>query len=503
MAERGNKSEALDMANGLVADNPNCVPALKLQGMLLEETGRRFEASRVYIKALQLASNDSELLLKLGTYHLAAGENDAAIRMFARYLAVRPRSGEALFYLAQAYQLNGQNALALKAIRDCVGAEPNRAQFRQKYGELLCLSRDNESGLRQLLKAQAMDPTLDRIDFEIAAASYRLKDFSRAAQYSARAVRKQPTELEALELLASAEMELLKWQEAGAVFERILAIKSDDPDALLGAGRCKLELRSFEPAVHDFEKALEVQPDLALAHFYLSRAFAGLGRAAEAQHEAQLHHFMQQMSFAPSELGNEGDKDSWAKAKQLLMDHREDDALRQFQRSATQPAASSADPYVFVGSLYLSIGDEENGLRTLGRALEIDPKVRGAHTYLGKVALQHDDLKTAEKQFEAELANDPNYQTARAELGKVRYRQGRWRDAAELLFRSRTRVPELLYMLCDSYFHVGRTSDARLIAEMLVAYSGRDPELLQRVAELLSRNGQVDLASRVFSNLPK
>src|ERR1700744_3393906 len=106
--------------------------------------------------------------------------------------------------------------------------------------------------------------------------------------------------------------------------------------------------------------------------------------------------------------------------------------------------------------LYLFAGKTEDGLRCLNHGLKIQPAVRGAHTYEGILALKQGDLGAAEKQFEAELANDPSYQLAIAEMGEVRYHQERWADAAEHLAKSRTMTPELLYMLCDAYFHLGK-----------------------------------------------
>ena len=69
----------------------------------------------------------------------------------------------------------------------------------------------------------------------------------------------------------------------------------------------------------------------------------------------------------------------------------------------------------------------------------LSPTVRGAHTYLGLDDLQKGRLTEAESEFEAELAVDPNYLTAIAGLGEVRYRQERWPEAADLLLKSRTK----------------------------------------------------------------
>jgi len=147
------------------------------------------------------------------------------------------------------------------------------------------------------------------------------------------------------------------------------------------------------------------------------------------------------------------------------------------------------------------MGNTEDGLRNLHHALEIQPTVRGAHTYEGILALKLGDLSRAEKEFKAELDNDPSDQMAIAEMGEVRYHQGRWSDAAEQLAKSKIKTPELLYMLCDSYFHIGKVSDANLTAETVAAYGRNNPQVMKDLIELLQRNGQTDLAHRLSANL--
>ena len=52
-------------------------------------------------------------------------------------------------------------------------------------------------------------------------------------------------------------------------------------------------------------------------------------------------------------------------------------------------------------------------------------------------------------------------------------------------------------MLCDSYFHLGKPADADLNAESAAAYGRNDPELMRGLIELLARNGQTELATRL------
>ena len=116
---------------------------------------------------------------------------------------------------------------------------------------------------------------------------------------------------------------------------------------------------------------------------------------------------------------------------------------------------------------------------------------------MGILALKLSDLSRAESEFQAELVNDPSYQLAIAELGEVRYHQGRWADAAEQLAKSKTTTPELLYMLCDSYFHLGKVPAANLNAEAMAAYATNKPDVMRGLIELLKQNQQTELATKL------
>jgi tetratricopeptide (TPR) repeat protein len=381
-------------------------------------------------------------------------------------------------------------------------AEPGNAAVWQKYGELLCATGDCPAGLKWLLKAQHSDATLPRIDYDIAATDYKLMDLAGAAQYSARAVQSQPNDVTAWQLLAIADLKLAKWQEARNAFERILTFKTDDVESLLGLGQCEVELKNYPAAVEKLQLVLRLEPTRLLAHFYLSRAFAATGKTADAEHEAALHQLMmEQMTFVRSVESEERESPIKAQARTLLAEHHEEEALQLYRAHFKGTAATPADAYVFIGKLYLFMGNTEDGLRSLHHALEIQPTVRGAHTNEGILALKLGDLSRAEKEFKAELANDPNYQIAIAEMGEVRYRQRLWSDAAEQLAKSRTMTPELLYMLCDSYFHLGKVPEADLTAETTAAYGRNDPAVMKELNELLLRNGQTELAKRLSANL--
>jgi tetratricopeptide (TPR) repeat protein len=502
LANNGDKRGAMTLTLQLLERNPKFAPALKLKGMLLEEAGQASEAGAAYEEALKFAPNDPDLLLKTGIYKLAAGDRDQAIKLLRHCTKILPADGDALYYLAQAYHLNGQDELALAAIRQSLKGQPDNPSVWQKYGELLCGTGDCQTGLGWLLKAQQADAALPRLDFDLAVTDYQLMDFSGAAQYATRALDSHPDDRKAIQLLAAADVKLARWQQAKAAYQRVLESDTNDVDALLGLAQCELELRNYSAAVESLQSVLRLDPTRLLAHFYLSRAYAAMDRPEASEHEAALHQLMmEQLTFVRSLESEQRESSIKVRAQQLLKAHQEQSAIQLYQQHFKGTSAGAADAYVFVGKLHLFMGETDDGVRCLHHALKLQANVRGAHTYQGILALKSGDLDKAEKEFQIELANDPSYQTAIAEMGEVRYHQQRWSDAAELLAKSRTMTPELLYMLCDSYFHLGNVSDADLNAEATAAYARNRPDVMRGLLELLVRNGQSDLAKRLSPNV--
>jgi tetratricopeptide (TPR) repeat protein len=502
LAEHGDQQGAMNLVLRLIEQHPTFAPAIKLKGMLLEDSGRIAEAGAAFEEALKFAPNDPDLLLEVGKYKLTAGQKEEAIKLLQHCIRILPGDGDAQYYLSQAYHLTGQDDLALGAIRQSLKVEPDNPSVWQEYGELLCIKEECEDGLRWLLKAQHSDAKLPHIDYDIAVTDLKLMDLAGSAQYAARAVESQHDNVAALQLLASADVKLAKWPEAKHAFERVLTFKPEDVDSLFGLGQCELELKNYSAAVDKLQLVLKLAPTRLLAHYYLSRAYIGMGNTVEAQHEAALHQLMmEQMTFVRAVEREGSEAPIQSPALLMLAQHREEDALQLYRKRFQGTSATLADAYVFVGKLYLAGGEKADGLRCLHHALQIDPTVRGAHTYEGIVKLKLGDLSGAESEFKAELANDPNYQTAIAEMGEVRYRQERWSDAAEQLAKSRTMTPELLYMLCDSYFHIGKASDADLNAETAAAYGRNNPEFMKDLVDLLQQNGQTDLAQHLSANL--
>jgi tetratricopeptide (TPR) repeat protein len=498
VAKHGDEPRALTLLDELLKQHPGFVPALKLKGMLLEDMGRSQESLAVYERALKLAPKDPELLLAVGTADLVGGHAGQALPLLEQRVRLVPKDEEGLYYLAQAYHLSGLDEQALKTIKEAVEVAPSSAPIAQKYGELLCSSDDFDEATRWLLKAQRMDSKLPRLDFDLGVASYGSQDLEKTVTYAEREAALQPRDVSNLLLLASAQIKLAHWREAEQALDRAAILKPLDASALVLYGHAELEQEKYSGAVDALQRALEQDPTQLLAHFYLAKAYSGLGQKEQAQHEAALHReMMQHIAFSlPKAEQQHADALAEQARKDIAAGH-EDQALALYSADSLTPGAGAGTPWVSLASVYLSLGDPASANRCIEKALALDPRTRSAHLYLGVTALQAGDLAAAAKEFDAELAIDSSNSVAQGELGEVRYRQGRFEDAATLIARSRTTNPTLLYILCDSYFHLGKTQNANLTAESAAAYGHGQPQFLDALTRLLAANGQAELAAKL------
>jgi len=501
VAQHGDPEQAMGMVQQILDSDPRYAPALKLKGMLLLDGGHAAEAGAVFEEALKYAPGDPDLLYETGVYKLASGDKEDALKLLERCAKLQPSDGDTFFYLAQAYHLNGHDDDAIRAIERSAQLEPGNATVWQKRGELLCAGSDCSRGLKSLEKAQQMDATLPGLDYDIGSADYKLMDLAGAERSLSRAVAAQPDATNALDLLGSTEIRLANWQAAKEDYQRLLAAKPNDADTMLALGHCELELKDYSTAIGTLQQLLRVDPERFAAHFYLSRAYAATGDTAAAQHEAALHQLMMSQATFVGLSGIDAREGSIEQhAEELIAAHRKDEARQLYLDRFKDTKVEPADSWVFVGKLELYMNDATEGLKDLHHALELDPHVHGAHTYEGIYDLKLDNLSGAEAEFKAELANDPSYQQAIAEMGEVRYHQQRWQEAANYLAKSKTVTPELIYLLCDAYFRLNQPVEADLNAETAAVYGRHNPQFILGLIDLLRRNGQNELADRLAAN---
>jgi tetratricopeptide (TPR) repeat protein len=465
---------------------PNVAAALK-RGATLVAADRLAEARNVYEQALRSSPDDADLLFGLGTVFFRERNWPKAIENYKGSINARPGTVKVLYYLAEAFFAEADVDRARQTIAMAASLAPNDAQICQKYGEYLAVNIENrKEGLSWMEKARRLDPRLARIDFDIARTQFELTDFQSAIANFDSALKRDAGNGEAAFYLGESWANLGDWDKARDFYSYALAHRYEKGPAFYGLGRAQVELGQFEDAVASLQRAIVLQPSLITAHFQLGKAYRQLGRTREARDEARLFDAMTDRIDTSKELKSPEEEQAWKQVKPLLEANQEREALEILTKSPAADASGQGEPHYLLGTMYYSMGRRDDARRVLTVARTKDPQSARIAAYLGMVQLSGGETAAAESSFQAALALDSTETLALIGMGGIRYQQQRWSDAIQYLERSRTADPDALFLLCDSYYIVGKADEALLTTEVIRALGADRKDLLDRLKQLVA-----------------
>jgi tetratricopeptide (TPR) repeat protein len=190
-----------------------------------------------------------------------------------------------------------------------------------------------------------------------------------------RAVVLEPESIIARQALGDILFKAGQYHEALPQFEKVLEQDPGSFQALNKLGSTYAAMGNTTEAQKSFERALSVKPDLTAAHYNLANLFARTGRFEQA-----ISHFETALSIEPDYL----------KARLNL------------------------------GNTFLLIGKKDEAMGQYLQALAIKPDLADAHKNLGLLLLSNGKAEEAIFHFEETLRTNPNDQTARTALERLK-----------------------------------------------------------------------------------
>lgn len=244
-----------------IKKNPKQADAHYYLGLVMDKTGDRAAAEKLYRTALELQPDLQEAAENLTAILVETKKYDEAIAVAKKVLAKNNKHSEMALNLAIAMSEKGDADGATKAFEDAVKLAPNDVRFFVAYAHhLLAVAKKPAEGIAQLKKAQSVageDPGA------IAAVGFEMR--------LARAV-----------------------PECIAAFDKAISIK-DTGDFRTNRGLCKLANKDQAGAIADFKAATEKEPSFALAHYWYGLQLHDGGKFPEAAAE-----YEQYLKLAPN-----------------------------------------------------------------------------------------------------------------------------------------------------------------------------------------------------------
>ena len=259
-----------------------------------------------------------------------------------------------------------------------------------------------------LQRARALDSTNTTVGLTLANMFLADGRFAPAITGASAILSKEPTNLEALNLLGSA---YLGDQDAAKALETFRKIESVAPRDARGpylVGLALLAQQKVSEAAKSFQDALDLSPafvdplaQLVRIDFAANRRDGALARVqkqiAIAGDSASLHGLLGTVYLARGEK------------------QRADSAFRK----AAALGPRSADSFARLGALDLAEGKPDRALSNADSSLKVDPKNLNALLMQGVAYEQKGDTKRAKQVYEAALAVDPHYADAANNLAML------------------------------------------------------------------------------------
>ena len=279
--------------------------------------------------------------------------------------------------------------------------------------------------------------------------------------------------------------------------------KSFPKDSLLHniTGACYAGLGQLGSAVKSYEKAIEIKPDYAKAHYNLGNAL----------HDLSLQRFGQ------LSLNRELDDPikSYKRSIEIDPDYAEahnnlgnvfqdlgrlDEAFECFEKALTIKP-DYVEAHYSLGIVLFDLGQFDDAVKSYTKAVELNPNFAQAHNNLGNAFSEQGQLNEAIESYQKALELNPNYSEAYNSLGNVFIEQGQFNDAIisyQKALEINPNYPALHNNLGNAYKELGQLNDALQAYLSGLRINTEYVDLLNNIGVIYNELGQFDEAIKSY-----
>ena len=289
LEEEGKVAEAEAGWRSLLSSQPNDAEAYAHLGLLEARQAHYKEAIVLYQKALSLDPKMPSLRLNLGLSYFKAGNFSAAIQTLEPLLQKESKSSPEALRLVTLIGLArygmGEYAAAIPYLKQAAAADPDNLPFRLSLAQSCLRTKQYQCVLdvyREILTLNAESAEADMLAGE---AYDELKNDAEALAEFQAAVKADPKTPDVYFGYGYLLWKALKFDEAEKAFRSELANNPEHSLALAYLGDTEIRLNHSEEAMPYLERAVRLQPSIAIAHVDLGAIYEGKGRKDDAARE--------------------------------------------------------------------------------------------------------------------------------------------------------------------------------------------------------------------------
>lgn len=257
-------------------------------------------------------------------------------------------------------------------------------------------------------------------------------------------------------------------------------------------------IRGRRMAIQLFTRAIEKDPDFALAHAGLSEA---CWQTYEESREPEMAERAEESATKAVELAPDAPLTRLALARVYRGRGQNAEAIAELRRLIAQQPALAMARYE-LALVYEFLGDLERAAASLDRALEIRPRWWRAWRQLGAVRLAAGELEAAQAAFERaiRLAPETGVRGLQSNLLAVELYRGDFDAAIELYERLEIQPTRagVANNLGTAYWHKGRLEEAAGLFRHAMGLDPAEPKFTGNLADTLLELGRPEEAATFY-----
>jgi tetratricopeptide (TPR) repeat protein len=284
----GKSQDALVLLNELAAAAPT-TPRIEAKIGKAYFQSNQFQKAVPHLKlALQQNDSDAESTQLLALSYFAVAEYAEAIPLLEKLGPQLPENGtDGAYLLASCYVMTQHWDDARKTFASVFSVPPDSAMAYLMFGKFLIRQRLGDRAVPEIQTALQRDPRLAMAHFLLGEIDLYKGDSPAAVDELNKELAINPAVWLVYWRLGDAYVRLEKYDEAEKVLKEAVWLNETSSGPYILLGQIALRRDNLVGAAGFLERAVKLDPQNDYIHYFLAKAYQGLGRAAEAnQHFA-------------------------------------------------------------------------------------------------------------------------------------------------------------------------------------------------------------------------
>lgn len=271
-------------------------------GLVALAAARADDARQHFEQAIALNPAVAMYHNNLGRALSAAGDDEAAVAAFRDALSHDPDMDHAYGNLAHACQRLGAPERALDLLEEMAVAAPDNWALQARIGLIRQTQHDIEGAIAAYERALAIDPKLNQVRNNLAAALVRQGALEDALEHCRIALADGHDSTALQNNMAMALHRAGRLKEAQAAYEKALADDPKNCDIINNYGNLRIEQGAIADGLDLYQRALDIDPDdLAAFASLLARAGVAADWKRQAEKLPHLRSRLDRIAAKPSD----------------------------------------------------------------------------------------------------------------------------------------------------------------------------------------------------------